>query len=57
MAGLIAHGGTAGAIVEALVGLAVVAVFLAVWLRERRLGRSGAARGEAWLRDDDEPRL
>ena len=31
-----AHGGVAGAVVEALIVLAVVAVFLAVWLRERR---------------------
>jgi hypothetical protein len=57
LAELIAHGGTAGAIVEALVVLAVVAVFLAVWLRERGTGDERAARDEARLRDDDEPRL
>jgi hypothetical protein len=39
LAGLIAHGGTAGAIVEGLLVLAVVLVFVAVWLRERRSNR------------------
>ena len=34
-----AHGGTAGAIVESLIALAVVSVLVAVWLRERRGGR------------------
>ncbi len=34
--GLIAHGGVGGAIVEAVVVLGVAAIFLAVWLRERR---------------------
>jgi hypothetical protein len=52
--GLIAHGGVTGAIVEALVLLAVAGVFLAVWLRERRTGGEEEA-GEARLRDDDEP--
>jgi len=32
---MIAHGGLAGAIVESFVALAVVTVFVAVWLRER----------------------
>ena len=40
---LLAHGGLAGAIAEALMVLAVVGVLGAVWLRERR--RTG----------DDEP--
>jgi hypothetical protein len=38
--GLIAHGGIGGAIVEALLVLSIVAVFLGVWLRERRERRS-----------------
>jgi len=38
--GLIAHGGAGGAIVEALLALSVLGIFLAVWLRERRAGRS-----------------
>ncbi|HEX6388163.1 MAG TPA: hypothetical protein VFZ89_01910 [Solirubrobacteraceae bacterium] len=42
-AGLIAHGGVAGLVVEGLLAVSVVAVFAAVWLRERRAGRS---RGE-----------
>ena len=33
---LVAHGGVAGAIVEALLAVSVAAVFFAVWLRERR---------------------
>jgi hypothetical protein len=33
---LVAHGGVAGAIVEALLAISVAAIFLAVWLRERR---------------------
>ena len=46
LAGLIplAHGGVGGAIVEALLALSIAGVFLAVYLRERRSGRS---------RDDD----
>jgi len=39
LAWIVAHGGTAGAIVESLVFVAVAAVFLAVWLRERRGSR------------------
>jgi len=35
LAELIAHGGVAGAVVEALLVLAVVAVLVAIWLRER----------------------
>jgi hypothetical protein len=40
LSGLIAHGGVGGAIVEALLALSVAAVFVAVWLRERRARRS-----------------
>jgi len=36
---LVAHGGIGGAIVEALLVVSILAVFLAVWLRERRAGR------------------
>lgn len=51
LAWLIAHGGTAGLIVEALVALAVAGLFLAVWLRERR---HRGDRPEAELRDEDD---
>ena len=34
--GLLAHGGVGGAIVEALLVVGVAAVFVAIWLRERR---------------------
>jgi hypothetical protein len=36
LAGLVAHGGTGGAIVESLLVLTILALFVAVWLRERR---------------------
>ena len=36
---LVAHGGLAGAIVEAAIVLAVVGVLAWVWLRERRVDR------------------
>jgi hypothetical protein len=36
LAGLVAHGGVGGAIVELLLALTVMAIFVAVWLRERR---------------------
>jgi hypothetical protein len=32
----VAHGGVGGAIVESLLVLGIAAVFVAVWLRERR---------------------
>ena len=35
---LLAHGGTGGAIVEVLLAVTVLALFVAVWLRERRAG-------------------
>jgi hypothetical protein len=50
--GLLAHGGVAGAIAESFVVLAVSAVLIAVWVRERRAGR--ASEGPARLRDDEE---
>jgi hypothetical protein len=37
---LIAHGGTGGAIAEVLLVVSIAAIFFAVWLRERRAGRS-----------------
>jgi hypothetical protein len=37
---VIAHGGVGGLIVEGLLALTVLGVFAAVWLRERRAGRS-----------------
>ena len=40
LAGLIAHGGVGGAIVESLLAVSVAAVFVAVWLRERRASRA-----------------
>jgi hypothetical protein len=51
LAWVVGHGGVAGAIVETLVVLAVIAVLLAVWLRERR-GRRSASEAETRLRDD-----
>jgi chorismate synthase len=55
LAGVIAHGGAVGAIVEGLIVVAVSSVLIAVWLRERKAGRERAA-GPARLRDDDEAR-
>ena len=46
---MIAHGGVPGAIVESLLALAVVALFAAVWLRER--GARREPRGAARLRE------
>jgi len=40
LAPLLAHGGVGGAIVEALLAISIAGVFLAVYLRERRSGRS-----------------
>jgi hypothetical protein len=37
---VLAHGGVGGAIVEGLLALSVAAIFLAVYLRERRARRS-----------------
>jgi hypothetical protein len=36
LARLVAHGGVGGAIVESLLVLTILAIFVAVWLRERR---------------------
>jgi hypothetical protein len=36
---LVAHGGVAGAVIELALAAGVAAVFLAVWLSERRAGR------------------
>jgi hypothetical protein len=52
-AGIVAHGGFVGAIVESLLFLTVAAVLIAVWLRERKAGRDQAHEGPARLRDDD----
>ncbi len=54
LAGLIAHGGAAGAVVELLVVVAVVGVLFSVWLRERRSGEKSTPGVEARLRDDEE---
>jgi hypothetical protein len=37
--GLVGHGGVGGAIVEAGLVVGIAAVFVAVWLRERRANR------------------
>lgn len=47
LARIVAHGGVVGAIVEALVALAVVLLLVAVWMRERRSRRSHT------LKDDE----
>jgi hypothetical protein len=49
--GLVAHGGVGGALVEALVGLAILGVFVAIWLRERHV------RNDVDAGDDGTPRL
>jgi hypothetical protein len=36
LASIVAHGGVGGAIVETLLALSIAAIFLAVYLRERR---------------------
>jgi hypothetical protein len=51
---LVAHGGVGGAIVESLLVVAVVSVFGAVWIRERRARREHGHDGPAVLRDRDE---
>jgi hypothetical protein len=40
LAGLVAHGGTGGAIAEVLLVVTIAGIFFAVWLRERRAGGS-----------------
>lgn len=48
---LVAHGGIYGAFAEAVVAFLVGALFVWVWLRERRRSAAG---GEAVMRDPDE---
>jgi hypothetical protein len=36
VAGVVAHGGVAGALVEGLIAVGVAAIFVAIYLRERR---------------------
>jgi hypothetical protein len=40
VARVVAHGGVGGAIAESLLVLSIAAIFVAVWLRERRANRS-----------------
>jgi hypothetical protein len=40
LAGLVGHGGVGGAIIEAALVVGIAAVFVAVWLRERRGDRA-----------------
>lgn len=47
----LAHGGLVGAIAEATIAIAVTAVFVAVWLRERSAHKS-RKRAEATEPDD-----
>jgi hypothetical protein len=54
LAGIVAHGGVAGAIAESFVALSVAGVLVAVWLRERRAGRAHSSGDQARLRDDDD---
>lgn len=50
---MVAHGGTAGLIAESLIAVAVAAVFVAIWLRERRHGEErDLGDGSSPLRDD-----
>jgi len=53
LAGIVAHGGIAGAVVESLVFVTVAAILVAVWLRERRWGRDHAHDGPSQLRDGE----
>jgi hypothetical protein len=46
----VAHGGTYGAVAEALIAIGVAAFFVAVWLRERR---RSSDRAPAELTDDE----
>ena len=42
MIAVLAHGGVVGAIAESFVALAVVGIFVAVWLRERSARKHAA---------------
>ena len=44
--GLVAHGGTGGAIGEVLLVVSIAAIFFAVWLRERRANRADGEEDE-----------
>ena len=49
---LLAHGGVPGAIAEGTIAVAVIALFVAVWLRERRGGEDeDGLNGERRRRD------
>ena len=52
---LVAHGGIPGAIAEGTIAVAVVALFVAVWLRERAGGdeRDDVSRRERRKRGED----
>ena len=45
---LVAHGGVGGAVLEVLLTIGILTIFLAVWIRERRVRRNEG--------DDDENR-
>jgi hypothetical protein len=42
---VLAHGGIGGLVVEGLLAATVIGIFVAVWLRERRGGRSRSEDG------------
>lgn len=48
LAGLVAHGGVAGAFVEGLIALAVILLCGAVWIRERHARRERRERSESF---------
>lgn len=50
IAAVVAHGGLAGAIAESAIALAVVGVFVVIWLRERSARRDDA---DSELRSSD----
>jgi len=52
LAGLIAHGGVAGAVVEALIALALILVLGAVWIRERQARRERLERSESFSEEE-----
>jgi hypothetical protein len=52
LAGLVAHGGVAGALVEASIALVVILVLGMVWLRERKTPDESADRFES-LTDEE----
>jgi hypothetical protein len=55
LAWVVAHGGIPGAIAEGTIALAVVALFIAVWLRERAGGeeRDDVSRRKRRKRGED----